>query len=305
MLQRGYQAVYWFSYEHAPSLHPIDGYALSVGMVPLDRRLRWSVDPAMRHAAALLLQEVASPLIGFSPVSEHALRTLPLPLVQSIVDQVRERFGGTVVVTGKSPLPVAGCLDLSGQLAGMEELAAVMSHCDAWMTVDSGPFHLAQALDLPVVGFFGCTLPELRVTRPGRVQVVRNESLTCLGCYHAIPSGAEILAACAREDLACMHGIEPETVMEALRAVMAGEPDERLHARMAEYDRLRSERMAFWNQAAREQAHQGLRARILQIAQGHTPMKRLERTLRRWRKGFVRKLRGLVAGRQIPKEASE
>jgi Glycosyltransferase family 9 (heptosyltransferase) len=50
-----------------------------------------------------------------------------------------------------------GCTDATGQLT-MRELAAVMKACDACIVPDTGPFHLAGALDVPTISYFS-TMP--------------------------------------------------------------------------------------------------------------------------------------------------
>ncbi len=60
-------------------------------------------------------------------------------------------------------------------------LAAAISHCDAVITNDSGPLHLAAALGVPAVSIFGPTDPE-RTVIPGTTRVVRGH-LECQPCY--------------------------------------------------------------------------------------------------------------------------
>lgn len=235
VLARGYDLIYWFSYEHSPELHLLDGYEQSTGLRLADRTLQWTVSPKERAAAATRLAGLPRPLIGFSPVSNHALRSLRPEASQRWIDGTRAALGGTVVLTSDRPLGLSGCLDLSGRLESMRELAAIVESCDAWLTVDSGPLHLAQALGIPAVALFGCTLPELRVTRPELLHVVREESLDCLGCYHRIPPYAETLAACARGDLACLERLELGPVLEALRSALERRPDPALLARVNAY----------------------------------------------------------------------
>lgn len=283
-VQAAHGTTYWFTYEHHPELHPLDGYALATGLEPLGRTLDWTVDEGARAAVAPILSGLPRPWIGFSPTSEHALRTLPVAQVQAVVDGIRRELGGTVLLTGRQPLQVEGCVQLGGALPSMRELGAVMEASDAWIAVDAGPFHLAQALGVPLVGLFGCTLPELRVTRPESVHIVRLESLACLGCYHAIPAGAETLEACGRGDLACLQALEAGQVVQALGEVLAGRPDARLAGRMAQYEQQRDEMQARWTEDACSQAREDYRIRVASLEQEHPLLKRLERRVRRWRK---------------------
>lgn len=296
-VQAAHGTTYWFTYEHHPALHPLDGYALATGLEPLGRTLDWTVDAEARASAARLLEGLPRPLIGFSPTSEHALRTLPVAQVQAVVDRIRREFGGTVLLTGRQPLPVEGCVQLGGALPSMRELGALMAESQAWIAVDAGPFHLAQALGVPLVGLFGCTLPELRVTRPESVHIVRCEALSCLGCYHALPAGAETLDVCGRGDLACLSALQVEDIVQALRDVLGELPDLRLRDRIAHYNNRRTEQIRQWTETTCEDALRAFQARIREIERAHPFRKRLERTLRRWRKGLVARGRAQGASR--------
>lgn len=61
------------------------------------------------------------------------------------------------------------------------DLAAAMSHCDAIITNDSGPLHVAAALAVPSVSIFGPTDPE-RTVIAGATHVLR-QRLDCQPCY--------------------------------------------------------------------------------------------------------------------------
>ncbi|HJQ40690.1 MAG TPA: lipopolysaccharide heptosyltransferase II [Thermoanaerobaculia bacterium] len=61
------------------------------------------------------------------------------------------------------------------------ELAAALSQCAALITNDSGPLHVAAALDVPSVSIFGPTDPD-RTVIAGASRVVRR-TLACQPCY--------------------------------------------------------------------------------------------------------------------------
>ena len=283
LLDQGYWRTYWFSYEQDPSLHILDGYEQSTGLRLKDRRLAWTVLPEEREAAKARLSGLPRPLIGFSPTSGHALRSLPIDLIQPWIDRLQNVFGGTIVLTSESALNLRGCLNLSGQLSSIQELAAIIGGCDAWLTIDSGPLHLAQAQDVPTVGLFGCTLPELRVTQPSLVHAVRLESLDCLGCYHRIPPHAETLSSCSRGDLACMNQLKVDQVIQSLRDAMARKPDPVLLRRIATCQSRSSPLVTARQRKAIIQAYWNRIATYTPKARGGF-LRRMDRSLRAWKK---------------------
>lgn len=73
------------------------------------------------------------------------------------------------------------CEDLGGRTS-LLELAGVLAGCDALVTNDTGPMHLAAALDTPVVALEGPA--DVRQTRPlgGHVRLVGRFDLPCVPC---------------------------------------------------------------------------------------------------------------------------
>lgn len=234
-----YDQVHVFYHEYHPHLHILDAYACSSGLNPADRTLSWAVPPEEALWAAGVLDGLKGPLIGLHPASNTATRSLGPATIRELVERLGRDFGATVLITGERPLGLEGCLDLSGRLQSLAQVGALLARMDGFITVDSGPFHLAQALGTPTAAVFGCTLPELRTTRTDRVQILTHGALPCLGCYHDLPPGSEVLPGCARGDLACMLEPEAGAILAALRRALDGVPDRALEARIAAYEARR------------------------------------------------------------------
>ena len=129
-------------------------------------------------------------------------------------------------------------------VTSIRDLAAIIEQCDVFITIDTGPFHIAQALDVPTVGLFGCTLPELLVTRPLSLQMVRLEILPCLGCYHRVPKGHENPPDCERGDHACMEMLPDKELVQAIIRALEHREDKLLKNRTIEYEASRNTTMA-------------------------------------------------------------
>ena len=112
-------------------------------------------------------------------------------------------------VAGLAP----GAVDLAG-MTTLSELAALIRRSAICITNDSGPMHLAIALDRPVISIFGPTDP-IWIGPYGRANAVLRADLECSPCY------LRTLKDC-RHDHACMRGLSPLAVIEraesALRA---------------------------------------------------------------------------------------
>lgn len=129
--------------------------------------------------------------------------------------QLLRRHGYVVAEIGLGPPRLEGAVDLvlTGQTS-FPMLAAVMEGASLYLGVDSGPYHVAEAMHVPAIVFFGCTLPEL-VSTHRDVTPIQATGLDCLGCHHGRPPRTTSFQGCARGDLAC-RGIDPQAVVRAV-----------------------------------------------------------------------------------------
>ena len=95
--------------------------------------------------------------------------------------------------------------DFTGR-ASLGRTAALLSRCDAMVSSDSGPMHIADAMDVPIVALFS-THNYPTIWRP-----VNGKSVVI---YHEIDCGPCWLAACPVGNR-CMRNITPQEVFEAL-----------------------------------------------------------------------------------------
>ena len=65
---------------------------------------------------------------------------------------------------------------------GLKQLAAILKKVDLFITSDSGPMHIAAAMETPCVALFGPTNPKLQGPYGEIHQVVTKPGLNCLGC---------------------------------------------------------------------------------------------------------------------------
>jgi len=105
-----------------------------------------------------------------------------------------------------------GTLNLAGRTS-VPELAALLRRCAVCVTNDSGPMHLAVALDRPVVSMFGPSDP-LWIGPYRRPDAVINANLPCSPCY------LRELSRCPYQH-ACMGQISSATVIERIEAALA------------------------------------------------------------------------------------
>lgn len=109
-----------------------------------------------------------------------------------------------------SPIARSKCLNLAGGQT-LDELLALLSISDACISNDSGPLHIAAALGIRTVSFFGPESPMLYGPR-GTNHTVFYAGIYCSPCLNVYNAKQ---AMCSGNNI-CMRAITPEQVIEAL-----------------------------------------------------------------------------------------
>jgi heptosyltransferase-2 len=87
---------------------------------------------------------------------------------------------------------------------------AVLSHCRLLLCNDSGPMHLANLLDVPVVAVFGPQRPEWFGPRGPHDRVVIHPEFSCRPCFDY----------CIFDQPHCLRTISCDEVSDAIKDVL-------------------------------------------------------------------------------------
>ena len=146
--------------------------------------------------------------VALHPFAAHPFKTWPASHWHALVS-LCESKGIPWLVLGKGTALFPGHnRDMVNQ-SSLRESCALLSHCRVLVTGDSGPMHLAAAVQTPVVALFGPTTREWGFYPAGPQDVVLESSLPCRPCslHGRTP---------CKRDGECLTGIAPETVLAAL-----------------------------------------------------------------------------------------
>ena len=243
---RGAREGSWIAYNHliriaTLDLHAVDRYLLLGPMLGLDEGPADFSFPVPAPASAavdrLLRQHGAAE-------DDHSLVVIAPGTIWETKHWKSERFaavarhflakGCRVVLIGSAEdRPVCqqvtagapGTIDLCGQTS-VSELAAIVARATVCITNNSGPMHLAVALDRPVVSIFGPT-NSVWIGPYQRPDAVLKTDLPCAPCYF------RKLRQCPN-DHACMEAISTAAVIEWVEQALAGRANPRSTARPAQ-----------------------------------------------------------------------
>jgi lipopolysaccharide heptosyltransferase II len=196
-------------------------------VAPEDVLLRLHVQPEAAHSIARLLQAqrdatgARGPVIVLHPGAQNGqAKRWPAGHLAALAGRLSRELDAMVVLTGAAgdaPLvrailrhvrvPVA---NLVGQTS-LPELVALLAASDLVISGDSGPVHIACAVQTPVVALYGPTDPAMSgPTAPDAI--VLRAPLWCAPCYDASET-----ADCRFHNPVCMKRITPDAVFQAAR----------------------------------------------------------------------------------------
>jgi len=185
-------------------------------------------DAARARAQALLGCGDGRRFIGVHASGGRAVKQWHLDRFAAVASALAREHGATIVMTGAaadaplvravrqsmaSEVPV---LDVGGDL-DLLTLAAVLERCALFVTGDTGPMHVAAAVDTPTVAIFGPSDPARYRPLTDRHRIVRID-LPCSPCNRIrLPPER-----CRGHVPDCLDGIGVEDVLAAARELLRG-----------------------------------------------------------------------------------
>lgn len=166
------------------------------------------------------------PLVGINPGAGRLVKEWPPERFAGVAAALAADDGATVVLLGgdgdrpqadgvRQALPSdAALIDLVSQ-APLVELAAVLARLSVLITGDTGPAHLAAAVDTPVVTIFGPTDPNRYRPLTQHAQVMHAD-LWCRPCGRLRRPPTR----CAHGAPDCLAGVETGAVVAAARRLI-------------------------------------------------------------------------------------
>lgn len=178
-------------------------------------------DQAFARQLLSSLKKNTGPLIALNPGASHQVNRWSTSHFAALADRLVQKLDARVVIVGgpedvvlaeeiftkaaSKPLLLAG-------KAGLLQLGAVLAQCDALVSGDTGPLHLATAVSIPVVALFGAADP----VRTGPVGdghiVLQAEDVPCVPCGSRACGNSRYLE--------CMEKLSAERVFEAVEKLV-------------------------------------------------------------------------------------
>lgn len=212
-----------------PEMHAVERnylFARHLGFADVPIRFNLAVRPEARANVRRMLAEKG--LVGgegyivVGPGTRWETKQWPADQFAAAISRISTDQGLPVVLTGmveergiaaRVMAAASGrVIDLSGSTS-LQEVIALIEGARAVLMNDSGPMHLATALNKPLVAIYGPTSPA-RTGPYGRGEAVARLDLPCSPCY------LKKIADC-RHGHRCLRELSPETVAAQVSRTLA------------------------------------------------------------------------------------
>ncbi|QBD78328.1 glycosyltransferase family 9 protein [Ktedonosporobacter rubrisoli] len=185
--------------QHTHEIRCVLALSSFLGAKALDETIEFPLWPQDHQEAEACLKDVEAPLIGLHLAARELTRRWDPERFVEVGKALRRRYGGTILLLGEAEEQaamesVAGkigspCLNLTGHTS-LVTLGAIIARLAILITNDTGPAHIAYALNTPTVTIFGAGNPATNgPLQRGPFRVLAHP-VPCRPCgYHACPIG--------------------------------------------------------------------------------------------------------------------
>ena len=159
-------------------------------------------------------------IFGINPGSVWATKRWPAEKYAELSDKILKELGGQIVIFGgPDDIEAAAkveknmkqrAINIAGKTT-IKHLAASIKRCRVFITNDSGPMHIAAAMNIPVVAIFGPTIKQFGFFPYSKNAVVIEKNVSCKPCSPHGPSK------CPEKYFECMNKITVDEVFDAVK----------------------------------------------------------------------------------------
>jgi heptosyltransferase-2 len=172
-------------------------------------------ETAVDNMIASLNLAVDTKMVCIAASSRHFTKTYPAEYYAEVINKFdKQKTAFFLTGIGKDSINIKKVKELTGSNVydlcdNLEtgDLAALMKRCSLLLSGDTGPMHIAEALNIPIVMMAGSSVKEFGFYPQNKgAVVIENNGLSCRPCSHIGRSS------CPKVHFKCMLELTPEMV---------------------------------------------------------------------------------------------
>ena len=129
-------------------------------------------------------------LVGMNPATLAVSKRWPKENYAKLADIIIDKFGADIIFTwGPGELDYIKEIErlmkkkpVIAPQTDINQLAVLIEKCNLFITNDTAPMHIAKALEVPTIAFFGPTNPEVWACTDDKFIVVKAKDISCGPC---------------------------------------------------------------------------------------------------------------------------
>jgi hypothetical protein len=205
---------------------------------PGEFKCDWRIAPHEERSVAL--PEKTTRWIALHVKSNGQSRNWPVEHVARLAEMIGKLPKTTCILIGHAgdfptwrppdngwshpaPNPPKGVVNLCGHFDSIRQLAVLLKRCDLLVAPDSGPLHIAGALDVPSIGLYGPHTFQTRGWWFPRQRAMTSQAIppdTRCPC-HCHSDQVEGIMPCGHQYCQLLQRLSPEKVLEEVKAYLA------------------------------------------------------------------------------------
>lgn len=164
-----------------------------------------------KNTLAELFPDNTKKILAIHPFATHSAKSLPMHRWQELAEKLSADYHILFVGLGELPENMAGKSLVNK--TNLRELCAVLSECSLLVTGDSGPMHLANAVNTKLLALFGPTTKEWGFFPEGENVHILQKEMSCRPCsLHGKQK-------CTQKE-SCLEKISAEEIIEQIKTIL-------------------------------------------------------------------------------------
>ncbi len=168
-----------------------------------------------------LLKElgISNKIIAIAPASKHFTKTYPAGLYSELINNLGKDYSIILVGKGNDIMAVQRIMENAGSNVfnlcsklSVTELAELFKRCVLFISGDTGPMHIAEVANIPIIMLAGSSVKEFGFyPQSEKAMVLENNNLNCRPCSHIGRSS------CPKKHFKCMVDLKPADILKVVQ----------------------------------------------------------------------------------------
>jgi lipopolysaccharide heptosyltransferase II len=162
-------------------------------------------------------------IIAIAPSSKHFTKTYPAELYIELINKFDKDISVLLIGKGNDIMQIEqirekipGNIYNLCNILSVIELAELLKRCSLFISGDTGPMHIAEAMNVPLIMLAGSSVREFGFyPQSEKAVVVENNNLKCRPCSHIG------LSACPLGHFQCMMELNPDMILNQINSLLS------------------------------------------------------------------------------------